>query len=99
MGGHDERFEGHGAEDFELLHRLSRHYPIRKELPRDYSMNTGSGPIKEYRGFRAYFSLYGDSCYREGLCLVHLYHPKRKIFGYYKHRKNFRLLKKIMEQE
>jgi len=98
MGGHDESFDGHGAEDFELLHRLSVHYPIAAR-PVDYSVNTGSGPIKEYRGFRAYFALYGEDCQQGGCVLVHLYHPKRQIRGYYQHRRNFSKLKILMTSE
>jgi predicted glycosyltransferase involved in capsule biosynthesis len=96
IGGHDESYDGHGAEDFELLHRLAEQYPI-KEKPIDYSINTGSGPILSYRGFRSYFALYGEIAHLESAVLVHLYHPKRKIFGYYQHRRNFAKLKRLME--
>jgi predicted glycosyltransferase involved in capsule biosynthesis len=96
IGGHDERYDGHGAEDFELLHRLSNIYPIAQK-PIDYSVNMGSGTIKEYKGFRAYFALYGQSCKNKGIALVHLYHPKRKTWGYYQSRRNFEMLKSLME--
>lgn len=95
MGGFDETYIGHGAEDFELLHRLSCLYPIA-EQPVDYVVNTGSGEIKEYRGFRAYFALYGKEARGLGLNLVHLYHPKRKNWFYYRHRKNFKKLHQLM---
>lgn len=97
-GGHDESYDGHGAEDFELLHRLGERYPIR-EKPQDYSLNTGSGTIKYYRGFRAYFALYGEQVLDHGITLVHLYHPKRKGWGYYQHKRNFAKLKRLMENE
>ena len=98
MGGHDESYDGHGAEDFELLHRLSSRYPI-KERPVDYTLNTGSGEIKEYRGFRAYFALYGEQVVEEKVSLVHLYHPTRLVWGYYQHKRNFTKLKELMEQD
>lgn len=98
IGGHDETYVGHGAEDFELLHRLGARYPI-KNRPIDYSVNTGSGLIKEYRGFRAYFSLYGEQVLQEGLTFVHIHHPKRKGWGYYQHKRNFAKLKRLMESE
>lgn len=95
IGGHDEGFKGHGAEDFELLHRLSCRFPIA-EKPPEYERNMGSGTVNEYRGFRAYFSLYGEHCRQAGCTLVHLWHPKRKGFGYYRHKKNFRRLYQVM---
>lgn len=98
IGGHDESYVGHGAEDFELLHRLGMRHPIR-EWPVDYSVNTGSGSIKNYRGFRAYFALYGEQVLQEGLTFVHIYHPKRKGWGYYQHKRNFSKLKRLMESE
>ena len=98
IGGHDETYTGHGAEDFELLHRMSTDFPIA-ERPLDYAVNTGSGFIKEYRGFRAYFSLYGQNCRDKGLVLVHLWHPKRKGWGYYQHKRNFAKLASLMKEE
>ena len=95
IGGHDEGFKGHGAEDFELLHRLSCRFPIA-EKPPEYERNMGSGNVKEYRGFRAYFALYGEQCRQAGCTLVHLWHPKRKGFGYYRHKQNFKRLQLIM---
>lgn len=95
IGGHDEGFKGHGAEDFELLHRLSCRYPIA-EKPPEYERNLGSGNVNEYRGFRAYFALYGEQCRQAGCTLVHLWHPKRKGFGYYRHKQNFKRLQQVM---
>lgn len=99
IGGHNEYYKGHGAEDFELLHRLAHAYPIAQKPP-DYSTNMGSGNIKEYRGFRAYFALYGLECKNRSIFLVHLFHEKRKTWGYYQSsRKNFQMLKQLMEQK
>lgn len=98
IGGHDESYIGHGAEDFELLHRMSTDFPIA-ERPIDYAVNTGSGFIKEYRGFRAYFALYGQRCREKGVVLVHLWHPKRKGWGYYQHKRNFAKLAELMRRE
>ncbi|RUR42387.1 glycosyltransferase [Vreelandella populi] len=95
IGGHDEGFKGHGAEDFELLHRLSCRFPIA-EKPPEYERNMGSGTANEYRGFRAYFALYGEQCRQAGCTLAHLWHPKRKGFGYYRHKQNFKRLQQVM---
>lgn len=96
MGGHDETYYGHGAEDFELLHRLGAKFPIA-EKPEHYAENMGSGDIKEYKGFRAYFALYGQECRAQGCVLIHIYHPKRRGWGYYKHKRNFKKLRKLMQ--
>ena len=98
MGGHDQGFSGHGAEDFELLHRLSTRFPIAPRPP-EYSRNMGSGNISEYRGFRAYFALYGEQARLAGCTLVHLWHPKRQEKGYYRHKQNFKRLEKILHSD
>ncbi len=77
VGGHDPQFEGHGAEDFELFHRLASYYQ-KGPRTRDYYKNTiGSNSIQTYTGFRAYFALYGIDVFQRGLILAHLYHPRR----------------------
>ena len=77
VGGHDPQFVGHGAEDFELFHRLASYF---RKGPRtkDYYANTiGSNSIQTYAGFRAFFALYGIDVFQRGLILAHLYHPRR----------------------
>ncbi len=77
IGGHDPQFVGHGAEDFELFHRLASYYQ-KGPRTRDYYANTvGSNSIQSYTGFRAYFALYGIDVFQRGLILAHLYHPRR----------------------
>lgn len=98
IGGHNQRFKGHGAEDFELLHRLGERFPIADKPP-DYSVNVGSGTTERYIGFRAYFSLYGIEAEENGCFLYHLWHGKRLTPKYYNHKKNFSLLKKMMQKK
>lgn len=81
IGGHDKSFTGHGAEDFELMHRLSSYYP-RGPRPRDYYNNTRSNSIAQYEGFRAYYALYGIDIFQRGTILSHLWHPRRADAGY-----------------
>ena len=77
VGGHDPQFEGHGAEDFELFHRLASYYQ-KGPRTKDYYTNTlGSNSIQTYAGFRAYFALYGIDVFQRGLILAHLHHPRR----------------------
>jgi len=81
IGGHDSSFKGHGAEDFELMHRLVSYY---RKGPRtkNYYKNTKSNDILSYEGFRAYYALYGIELFQRGLCIAHLWHPRRKDMGY-----------------
>ncbi len=95
-GGHHPDFLGHGAEDFELMHRLSARVG-RSERPADYhrdfgSRNAGAG------GFRAYFARYAEPLRARGLHLAHAWHPRRNADPrYYAARqRNFAMLEAIM---
>lgn len=81
VGGHDKSFVGHGAEDFELLHRLASYGP---KGPRtgNYYLNTRRNAILRYEGFRAYFALYGIDVFQRGLQMAHLWHPQREDASY-----------------
>lgn len=81
IGGHDKSFVGHGAEDYELMHRLCWYYP-KGPRPSNYYSNTKSNQIQKYEGFRSYFALYGIDVFQRGLVLAHLWHPRRSDPGY-----------------
>ncbi|MBB4231771.1 hypothetical protein [Rhizobium mongolense] len=81
IGGHDTSFTGHGAEDFELMHRLTSYYE-RGPRPHDYYKNTKNNSILEYEGFRAFYALYGIDVFQRGTVIAHLWHPRRQDFGY-----------------
>ncbi|MDX0789218.1 capsular biosynthesis protein [Sinorhizobium medicae] len=81
LGGHDKSFTGHGAEDFELMHRLTSYYH-RGPRPKDYYNNTKNNSIQTYVGFRAYYALYGIDVFQRGTVIAHLWHPRRRDAGY-----------------
>lgn len=81
IGGHDRSFTGHGAEDFELMHRLTSFFN-RGPRTREYYKNTKSNSIRAYEGFRAYYALYGIDVFQRGTIISHLWHPRRKDVGY-----------------
>lgn len=81
IGGHDKSFSGHGAEDFELMHRLASYYQ-RGPRPYNYYHNTKSNSIVEYEGFRAFYALYGIDVFQRGTAIAHLWHPRRADLGY-----------------
>ena len=75
IGGHRALFKGHGYEDFELIHRLSME---EGRTPRSfhYYTDTKSWDSNTFDGFRAHFSLLGIPALKDGLCTVHLWHPR-----------------------
>ncbi|NBB81215.1 MAG: hypothetical protein GVY36_17555 [Verrucomicrobia bacterium] len=75
-GGHSIAFTGHGAEDFELMHRLAMARP-RGPRPADYHVDYGSRGA-DRGGFRAYFARYAAPLAAEGLHLAHAWHPRRE---------------------
>lgn len=81
VGGHDKSFVGHGAEDFELLHRLASYTP-RGPKTGNYHLNLRKNSILRYEGFRAYFALYGIDVFQRGLQVAHLWHPRRQDTSY-----------------
>jgi hypothetical protein len=95
LGGHDENFAGHGAEDYDLLHRLASLAP-RGPRPNDYFTDFKDNGVRNYWGFRPWFALHGLDVFAQGLYLVHLWHPRRMEKGYFRSAPNFRHLRKLM---
>jgi predicted glycosyltransferase involved in capsule biosynthesis len=95
VGGHDVSFKGHGAEDYELYHRLAVFDPHAIRPP-DYYDNVRD--IHCGRGFRAAFASHAMAMLEAGLYLVHLNHPKRAMPDYYHNgSRNFEILRGKME--
>jgi hypothetical protein len=97
LGGHDPKFSGHGAEDYDLLHRLAALAP-KGPRPHDYFADFKDNSVRNYWGFRAFYALYGLDVSRRGVHLVHLWHPRRMEKGYFRSRPNFRHLKRLMRR-
>jgi len=98
IGGHDPSFAGHGAEDYELLHRMAAMSPRAPRPPRYYENLNGKG--HGYNGFRAYFATLGIEMWMRGIALLHLEHPRREQFdeAYRKSQSNFAMLPGRMEE-
>lgn len=97
IGGHSREFYGHGAEDYDLLHRLAC-YNQRGPRTSNYYENTRSNSISNYKGFRAFFALYGIDVFNRGIYFQHLWHPKRQAAGYQQTQRNFALLDGLMRR-
>lgn len=82
-GGYDERFRGHGSEDFEYLTRLGlyiKNIPIPADLTKDHL-----GPLRDtffqsrqYNGFRRFLEALSKPAENFGLRVFHLYHERAK---------------------
>jgi len=96
LGGHSRDFYGHGAEDYDVLHRLAK---SRKKAPRpyDYYKDTKSNLILEYKGFRAFFALFGIDVFQKGIFMAHLWHPTRTLPDYFQAKRNFSILEEKMK--
>jgi predicted glycosyltransferase involved in capsule biosynthesis len=99
IGGHSNIFKGHGAEDFELLNRLSAIYRIG-ERSDNYPQDCGTLGF-ESSGFREYFSRYGRQAAAQNIILIHQWHPRRKEDKSYvqARRKNFQRLYSVLSKE
>lgn len=81
-GGYNERFRGHGSEDFEYLIRYSldfNRYPIPAEIDKDFYAPTRESfykDLRRYKGFRAIFEAFTLEAELSGLRVGHLWHPK-----------------------
>lgn len=94
-GGHDRMFVGHGAEDYELLHKLAK--GVNKVTrPKLYYKDTKNNQILNYKGFRAFFAVFGIDVFYRGIFFSHLWHPRREMPDYFQSEKNFNLLKNLM---
>src|SRR5690606_31476044 len=81
IGGYDERFRGHGSEDFEFLTRLAiygKHLPMPCDWRRDCY-----GPLKDefyrqkdYVGFRRLFEAMSYPAEAFGQRVFHMWHPR-----------------------
>jgi predicted glycosyltransferase involved in capsule biosynthesis len=86
IGGYDQNFQGHGYEDFELIHRLYMAYPIIERMD-DYPIDYKTPFPTEYKGFRKYFAYYALENFFKGAYTLHLWHPRPLSNKYYKVRK------------
>lgn len=97
LGGHNKRFTGHGAEDYDLLHRLAHTSP-RGPRTGNYYSDTKTNEITRYVGFRAFFATYGIDVFNRGIFFVHMWHPRRTMPNYFQSSRNFAILSETMAE-
>lgn len=74
IGGNDERFVGHGYEDFDLLARILHSCVKFEKMPKNLLYDSRNWNFKDYKGFRAWFSILGYEMSFYGIYLYHLWH-------------------------
>jgi predicted glycosyltransferase involved in capsule biosynthesis len=96
LGGMDDTFQGHGCEDFDLIHKLVSNQPIARH-GEDYYQDVVSQFPANYQGFRKYMVYYSLPYLFTPMFLVHLYHdrPISNLF-YFNRRNNERHLQESM---
>jgi predicted glycosyltransferase involved in capsule biosynthesis len=82
VGGHNPVFQGHGFEDFELLHRLAEE-DGRYPRPHGYYKDTKTWDTATYNGFRSRLALFGRPALLSNLFVIHLWHPRPKSLSFY----------------
>lgn len=85
LGGNRAEYQGHGCEDFDLLHRLASYFP-RGARPGDYYLDQRARFPADYRGFRAYLARYALPHLFGGPVTAHLWHPRPIVRTYFRQR-------------
>ncbi|QKF79228.1 galactosyltransferase-related protein [Campylobacter armoricus] len=97
LGGNDERFVGHGYEDFDLLARILYSCVDLEQMPTNLSYDARNWNFKNFEGFRAWLALLGYEASFHGVYLYHFYHDEPNQNGYMdnKHKNHQRFYKHI----
>ncbi len=85
LGGNRPEYQGHGCEDFDLLHRLASYWP-RGTKPADYYLDERTKFPADYRGFRGYLAGYSLPHLFGGPCTAHLWHARPIARSYFRQR-------------
>lgn len=85
-GGYDERFRGHGSEDFEYLVRLAMHIshlPLPDEMKQDKlgPFSSEFFHARPYSGFRRLLEMASEPTFNMGFKIFHLWHPRETSNG------------------
>jgi predicted glycosyltransferase involved in capsule biosynthesis len=87
VGGYNNKFKGHGYEDFELIHKLFMSYKTI-EVGSDYTLDYKTQFPYHYKGFRKYYAYYALPNFFKNMFTLHLWHPRPLTNKYYRNRKN-----------
>lgn len=82
IGGNDPSFVGHGYEDFDLMFRILKTCATFESLPKDLDFDYRNWNFRDFKGFRAWFSVVGYESIFYGIWLYHLWHIEPNQDGY-----------------
>ncbi|MBZ7954620.1 glycosyltransferase [Campylobacter sp. W0018] len=86
LGGYSEEFIGHSYEDFDFLARLIFYSATCEKTPKALCYDEGNWNISSFRGFRAWFSLFGYEMSFHGIYMFHFYHEEPNQNNYMSNR-------------
>ncbi|PZT47650.1 capsular biosynthesis protein [Helicobacter valdiviensis] len=99
IGGNDENFIGHGYEDFDLLARILYSCVMFEKMPKNLLYDSRNWNFKDYKGFRAWFSILGYEMGFYGVYLYHLWHVEPNQNSYMDNKEiNHRLFYKHLKE-
>ncbi|TKX28374.1 galactosyltransferase-related protein [Campylobacter estrildidarum] len=101
LGGNNEKFIGHGYEDFDFFIRVLKSCVKFEKMPFNLNYDSRNWNFKNFKGFRSWFSLLGYEACFYGIYMYHFWHTEPNQNGYmskkhenhklfYKHLKNFK---------
>ncbi|EAK0436530.1 glycosyltransferase [Campylobacter lari] len=102
LGGNNEAFIGHSYEDHDFYARLLFETISFERMPKKLCYDEGSWNIKEFKGFRTWFSLLGYEMSFHGIYMYHFYHDEPNQNNYMgnrfqNHRKFYNNLKNLKD--
>ncbi|EAL2420712.1 capsular polysaccharide export protein, LipB/KpsS family [Campylobacter jejuni] len=88
LGGNNEEFIGHSYEDFDFLARLLYSVAKFEKMPKAIYYDEKSWDLNNFKGFRAWFSLFGYEMSFHGVYIYHFYHeePNQNNYMSYRHK-------------
>ncbi|EAJ7140986.1 glycosyltransferase [Campylobacter jejuni] len=98
LGGNDEKFIGHGYEDFDLFARILKACVSFEKMPANLSYDARNWNFFDFKGFRSWFSLLGYEACFYGIYMYHFYHIEPNQNAYMQNKdKNHRLFYKHLK--
>ncbi|MDX2331779.1 galactosyltransferase-related protein [Campylobacter hepaticus] len=102
LGGNDEKFIGHGYEDFDLFARILIACAKFEKMPSNLNYDARNWNFINFKGFRSWFSLLGYEASFHGIYMYHFWHiePNQNAYMenkdqnhqlFYKHLKNIKM--------
>ncbi|HEF3642163.1 TPA: glycosyltransferase [Campylobacter jejuni] len=95
LGGNNDEYIGHSYEDHDFFARLLFNTTYLEKIPKALCYDEGTWNIRKFKGFRAWFSLFGYEMSFHGIYMYHFYHEEPNQNNYMSYRyKNHKIFYK-----